>query len=321
MTKQTSQNNIAAADAPSAPKNIFLHLFAFIALYISAVSSGSLFFGYIDRWFPDRLAPYLQYDGFSPSLRWSIASLIIVYPLYLFAQWHMKREFSRYPMLAESRIRKWLTYFTLFIAAVIMVTDLITLLYNFLGGEISIRFILKVLTALFIAGVIFAYYLFDIRGRTIPYIKIFAGIISALVLFSIAYGFFIVGSPQTQRMRRFDQERSRHLQQIYYQVRNFWDTRYGFPATLEDIKKLDPFTEIPHDPITDTAYEYRVLAENSFELCANFSFPSQKLAHAPARDSIYPYDDIDKALTHTEGKNCFNFTLTRVPKEIKDALR
>lgn len=329
MTKLTSKNNTVAADAPSAPKNIFLHLFTFVALYISAISFGSLLFGYINRWFPDRLAPYLQYDGFSSSLRWSIASLIIVYPLYLFALWYMKREFFRFPALEESRIRKWLTYFTLFVAAVAMVTDLVTLLYNFLGGEISARFILKVLAVLFVAGIIFVYYFFDVRGKTIPNARMFAIGVSALVALAVIYGFFIVGSPQTQRLRRFDQERSQHLQQIYYQVRNFWDMRYGLPASLDDIRKLDPFAEIPRDPENDTPYEYRITGENTFELCATFSLPSagtieQKNASipVPARDQFVRYDGfVDQLLSHSAGNNCYPIELTRVPKDIKDALQ
>jgi hypothetical protein len=334
VVKNIKKSDAGAESASvSAPKNIFLHLFAFVALYISAISFGSLLFGYIDRWFPDRLAPYLEHNGFSSSLRWSIAFLIIVYPLYLGSLWYLKKEFARFPALKESRVRKWLIYFTLFIAAVVMITDLVTLLYNFLGGEISIRFILKVAAVLFIAGIVFAYYFFDVRGKAVPNIRFFAWGVSALILLSVLYGFFIVGSPKTQRVRRFDQERSQHLQQIYYQVRNFWDTRYGLPATLEDIKKIDAFAVVPSDPETDTPYSYRILAENSFELCANFSLSnngassesdgsiSKFMPVPPGRDPFNPYGDADKVLTHTAGENCFEFLLEYVPKEIKDALR
>ena len=147
------------------------------------------------------------------------------------------------------------------------------------------------------------------------------------------YGFFIVGSPQTQRLRRFDQERSQHLQQIYYQIRNFWDNRYGLPATVEDIRKLDAFAQIPNDPETDTPYSYRILAENSFELCANFSLSSEGESREndgsisksmpvppPARDPFNPYGDADRVLTHTNGQNCFDFTLERVPKELREKI-
>lgn len=326
MAKQPIKNNTATVDAPSAPKNIFLHLFAFVALYISAVSFGSLLFNYINRRFPDRLAPYYFYEGFSSSLRWAIASLVIVYPLYLIAVWYMKREFSRFPELEASRIRKWLTYFTLFAAAVAIITDLVTLLYNFLGGELSIRFVLKVLVVLFIAGIVFLYYLFDARGKAMPRVRIFAIGVSALVALAVIYGFYLAGSPQTQRLRKFDEQRTQHLHTIYYQVRNFWETRNGLPATLDDIKKLDPFTEIPRDPENDAPYEYHIIGENTYELCATFSLSNAVDAKksgvpAPVREPFGQYDGFDRLLNHSAGRNCFPIELTRVPKEIKDAIR
>jgi len=40
---------------------------------------------------------------------------------------------------------------------------MITLVYNVLGGELTLRFFLKVLTVAVIAGGTFAYFLWDIR--------------------------------------------------------------------------------------------------------------------------------------------------------------
>ena len=52
---------------------------------------------------------------------------------------------------------------TLFLAATVLIGDLITLVYNLLGGELSLRFVLKVLVVGTIAGAIFGYYLRDLR--------------------------------------------------------------------------------------------------------------------------------------------------------------
>ena len=60
-------------------------------------------------------------------------------------------------------MRRWLTYLTLFLAAVVLVGDMITLVYNVLGGELTVRFVLKVLVAALIAGSIFGWYLVDLR--------------------------------------------------------------------------------------------------------------------------------------------------------------
>jgi membrane protein YqaA with SNARE-associated domain len=46
-----------------------------------------------------------------------------------------------------------------------LIGDVITLIYNFLGGELSARFVLKILTVAVIAGGVVAYYLADIRGE------------------------------------------------------------------------------------------------------------------------------------------------------------
>ena len=44
-----------------------------------------------------------------------------------------------------------------------LIGDFITLVYNLLGGELTTRFMLKVLTIAVIAGTIFFYYLPDLR--------------------------------------------------------------------------------------------------------------------------------------------------------------
>jgi hypothetical protein len=56
-----------------------------------------------------------------------------------------------------------LTYITLFVAAGVLIGDLISLVFNFLGGELTVRFVLKVLTVGVIAGTIFGHYLWDLR--------------------------------------------------------------------------------------------------------------------------------------------------------------
>ncbi len=75
----------------------------------------------------------------------------------------ISRELLSTPSGRASGIRRWLTYITLFIAAGIIIGDLISLLYRFLGGELTLRFILKSLVAGTIAGTLFVYYLGGLR--------------------------------------------------------------------------------------------------------------------------------------------------------------
>jgi hypothetical protein len=49
------------------------------------------------------------------------------------------------------------------VAACALIGDVTTLVYNLLGGELTVRFVLKVLTVGIIAGTAFTYYLRDLR--------------------------------------------------------------------------------------------------------------------------------------------------------------
>jgi len=51
----------------------------------------------------------------------------------------------------------------LFVAAGFLIGDLVTLIYSLLEGELSSRFVLKVLVVGAIAGAVFTYYLRDLR--------------------------------------------------------------------------------------------------------------------------------------------------------------
>ena len=96
-------------------------------------------------------------------MRWSIASLIVAFPVFLYTSWLIVRDLAADPNKRHSKVRRWLTYLTLFVAATVLIGDVITLVYNLLGGEITTRFLLKVLVVAFIAGTVFWYYLSDIR--------------------------------------------------------------------------------------------------------------------------------------------------------------
>jgi hypothetical protein len=67
------------------------------------------------------------------------------------------------PTKRTSPVRRWLTYLTLFVATCVLIGDFMSLVYSFLGGELTVRFVLKVLTVGVIAGTGFWYYLSDLR--------------------------------------------------------------------------------------------------------------------------------------------------------------
>jgi hypothetical protein len=140
----------------------FLYLVLFSSLYFAAYHLCSALFDFINLAYLDNaLGNQAQYA--KESLRWSVAAMIIAFPLFMFMSWRVGRDLDINPAKRLSPVRRWLTYLTLFLAALILVGDLTTLVYNVLGGELSTRFLLKVLSLAVVGGAVFGYYLWDLR--------------------------------------------------------------------------------------------------------------------------------------------------------------
>jgi hypothetical protein len=144
-------------------REAFLYLVLFATLYLAAWNLGSLLFDLITRAFPDPTDADWVVGRLRESIRWSIASVIIAFPVFLFVARLLGRELAANPAKRLSAVRRWLTYLTLFLAATVLIGDMITLVYNVLGGELTTRFVLKVFVVALIAGAIFWFYLYDLR--------------------------------------------------------------------------------------------------------------------------------------------------------------
>lgn len=302
----------------TAPKDFFVFIGAMVALYASAVSLLNLLFEIINASFPDALN--FSYDNFSSGMRWSIASLLIVFPLYIFLSWFINKDLNANPLKKNLGIRKWLTYLTLFVAGVAIITDLIMLINTFLGGEITARFAFKVLAVLIVAGAAFTYYLYDLRrdvGQKSGKMKMLVWVVSFGVLASIIGGFFIMGSPFTLRMKRFDERRVNDLQNIQSQVVNFYQRKGVLPNALDELKDPIAGFNIPLDPDTAVSYDYEKVADPltgqaslNFKLCSNFSLPSDALIDSkntarpmPITSEAFP---INENWRHGKGTVCFD---------------
>ena len=147
------------------PRDFFMHLLSIVMLYASAIAFSTLIFQYIDLLIPDIIQGnyYGVTDGIKSVGRGALATLIIVFPVYIWVSWFLNKDYAKNPEKKDLRIRKWLLYFTLFVAAIVIVVDLVTLVRIFLEGGLTSSFLLKVLTVGFVAGSIFGYYLSDIK--------------------------------------------------------------------------------------------------------------------------------------------------------------
>lgn len=151
----------------TSPKDVFLHLLSIVALYTSGIAFLVLIFQYVNVLFPDSVAgsDFYSLQSSYAAIRWSISSLIIVFPVYILSAWFLNKSYNKTPAKKKLWIRKWLVYFTLFAAALIIIGDLVTLSNNLLNGELTLRFLLKVLSVFFVAGNVFFYYLWELRHK------------------------------------------------------------------------------------------------------------------------------------------------------------
>lgn len=287
-----------------------MHLLNIVMLYLAAFGFGRLLFMMINYYHPDPLNP--TYEDYFNTMRWSISSIIVAFPAYILTSKYLFKEYKVEPEKKNLRVKNWLEYLTLFGTAVIILVDLMTLIYFFLGGEITIRFVLKVLTVAFIAGLIFGYYLILVResfGKSRAMVIRTLLIISTVaILSSIIGGYISVGSPSLARSQQFDQRRIENLSMIQYEVINYWTRTRALPANIEQLASINQ-TSYPTDPESGMPYEYNMTSNMTFELCATFNNDKQLIQTGatkpyPAVVSGNIYDQ-----NYVQGRNCFPYTI------------
>ncbi len=126
----------------------------------------------------------------------------------------------------------------------------------------------------------------------------------AVVVAAVVGGLLLVGSPTQERIRRMDSQRVADLRAISRAVDLYWTRHQTLPLSLEELSK-EPggFTRLM-DPDTRRIYEYRVLNDHTYELCAEF-----------VRDWTDQHGALYKDFwAHGAGKQCFKL-------EVKDIKR
>ncbi len=291
------------------PKDFFLNLAITICLYINVGSFLALVFGIIDYRFPDALSYYV--DPYSSGIRFAIAALIIVYPLFCILTRIEHKDFERAPEKMNLWTHRWAAFLNVFLSGATVAITLIMLINDFLGGELTVRFELKALATIVIAALVFIYYLSDIR-KGIAFSKksrtLYIGFGGLTSLLAIVLGFFVMGSPATVRLYRLDDERVNDLQSIQYQVTTYYQQHSTLPESLATLQNPTNGYILPVDP-EGKAFAYEQTANLSFKLCADFSSASR--ATGPKSPSYAgPYGTpVSDNWDHASGTQCFTRTI------------
>lgn len=285
-------------------REAFLYLVLFATLYFVAFNLGSLLFDLIDTWLADPVDPIHQlHFRLGPELHWSVAAVIISFPVFAFVSAYLAREVARYPIKRLSPVRRWLTYLTLFVAASVLIGDMTALVYNLLDGELSLRFVLKVLVVAAIAGTVFGYYLRDLRreetedpgGRAVGRgLLILTG---AVMVAAVATALWITGGPGAQRLIRLDQRRVQDFERISTAVAGYAAKHDRLPPDLKTLAE-QPGVSLQHaDPVSGAPYVYEPGAGHAYRLCASFDTDTG----VDGKDNWY-----EREWPHPAGKHCFD---------------
>lgn len=252
-----------------------------------------------------------------------MASLIVLVPVFLVLMRLIRRDIAADPSRNEIWVRRWALFLTLFLAGATIVVDLIVLLNTFLQGEeMTAGFLLKVLTVLLVTGLGFMHFLADLRGywqaqpARAKMINYGAGL---LVIVTIIAGFFIIGTPQEIRTMKQDAIRVQDLQNIQWQVVNYWQQKEVLPTTMSELNDPISGSSIPVDPKTGESYTYRATGKASFTLCATFeSAGGQNSSVAKPVES-----GVSENWQHGAGEVCFDRTIDpeRYPPYGKPSIR
>ena len=304
-------------------REAFVYLLLFSGLYATAISLGSLLFLFVDLAMPDPAVGWLTPQRVLEGIRWSTAWLLISAPLFVGLSWRVQRSLARQPHLRASRIRKWLTYLTLFVACSVLTGDLVTLLFNLLDGELTARFMLKALIVGGIAGATCALLGWDLRqddrspaegnseatARPAPAFRAGISLAGLALTVAIAVGLWTVGSPGKARAERMDDRRVSHLNSIANAI-DAYDDRVGrLPDNLEALSAdRNVHLAAIEDPETAQPYEYRVIDDATYQICATF----QQAEHSEDRTRLRRGT---RFWDHEAGRHCFTVEVEREDDE------
>ncbi|MEI7890586.1 MAG: DUF5671 domain-containing protein [bacterium] len=294
------ENEISVKQDSSA-QDFFLYLVTFLSLAFVSIGEGSILFGFVDKFVTDTEG--LLYQSFSQeSVKFGIAALFIAGPIFLFVSRIIVARINAGRISLESKIRKWLTYIVLFFASATIIGDLITLVVNFLGGDFTSSFLLKVLVILLIAGGIFGYYFWDMRRtEDVSNINKNAMIVCMLVLgVTFIAAFFIIDSPNVARQKKLDQQSIDTIQSIDNSIQSYFGESEKLPAKLDDLQT----TKFSYGTGNLKDIEYKIEDEKSYKLCATF-------LRSSLNDVAPQYFQYTNEWKHDAGNFCFARTVLK----------
>lgn len=270
--------------------DIFLYLGIGISLVTSVTNILTILFTAIDRKYPDILNATQYIDSTNSDVRFAIAMLIVMFPLYVGLSWYVSKDIAKFLYKRDLTVRKIMIYLTIFITICTLVGTLVTVIYTYLGGELTVRFGYKALVVFVVALSVFGYYFYstkrDYTEKTS--VPLMATLISTIVVaWSLIWSIGIIGTPSEMRAKKIDDTRLSDLSSLQQQILNRFQMTDKLPLTTGELVNALQGVSVPVDPVTGDAYVYKIVqqpvlkmnyttnrkemvTQAVFELCATF---------------------------------------------------
>jgi hypothetical protein len=126
--------------------------------------------------------------------------------------------------------------------------------------------------------------------------KVFALVSSVAVAIVLLIGLYLGGSPAEQRLVRFDERRVSDLRMISNAIQRRWERSGALPGSLDALVQGQQMRRLPLDPESAERYEFEIVSETSYRLCARFSRATVK----PMPGDFW---------AHEAGRQCFTINL------------
>lgn len=272
----------------------FLNLLSLISLGWLAQAFGTVCFQLIGKYLGDIGDAYSTQYFSEPFLKYGIAALIVITPVYFVAVNVLHAQYKKSNLNHNSGVYRWLTYLMLLVSSLTIVGSLVTLITSFLNGNYTLPFLSKVATVIVIAGFIFGYYLYDLRRQNYAkkdLVSIIVGsIVGVLIAAALVGGFMSVDSPAQARIKLEDSNTEQAMGQVAYSIANLYGGGQKLAETY-NLQELLSGSNLPTKKIS-----YRRVSETEFELCADFNAKASNLYYS---DKSYPW------FNHEAGHQCY----------------
>lgn len=254
------------------PKELGMEIGIFISLFTSLISVATVVFAAIDKKFPDILSNTYYgdygYEGImSDDIRISISVALISFPIYIGLVWLRSKYFEKHRDRAAIPAMKYQNYVSIFFATLFIVGTLVSVVYNYIGGEISSANGLKALVVIIMAASLFTYYYKSLKRNYSEGYKpsIVLALVSLVLVFGVIfYSIAILGSPAQIRKMRIDDKRLSDLNTIQQQILSHWQQKKSLPTDTGVLASdgLGSGITVPKDPVTKDPYKYNIIQDS-----------------------------------------------------------